>query len=167
MSRFIIDGYNLIKTRPEFKEELLATSRRQSVDLLQRAFSGSIVPLRQSSVTIVFDGRTDVQGPVLTGKGVRVVFSKGEKADDYIKRFVQTHISAHNVVVTNDRDLAGSCRRLKAQIWSVDQFMGYLGKVLEKEASPNRALSARDATEITDMITEALGKKYGTSKKNG
>lgn len=82
----------------------------------------------RNDVTVVFDGSEDVCGGTLHGQ-TRVLFSKGESADDLIKRLVTEALRpAEMVVVTDDRDLAHHVGRLGAQVWSVDVFVGQAKK---------------------------------------
>jgi predicted RNA-binding protein with PIN domain len=86
----------------------------------------------RNSVTIVFDGREDVVSLDFPSD-VRVIFSKGESADDAIKRIVQESSSPRDIVlVTEDRALGYFCRSFGAEIWSVGQLMSQARKSGEK-----------------------------------
>jgi len=103
----VIDGYNVTKTG--YPDLALEQQRTRLV--------GGLVALVARSgveVTCCFDGAT-VAGriPSMTGRGVRVLFSRpGEIADELIRRVVRAEPAGRPVVVvTSDRELAESVRR--------------------------------------------------------
>ena len=103
-------------------------------------------------VTIVFDGQIGMDGEP-NASSVKVIFSSGESADEYIKRAVSR--SPHKkstVVVTDDRDIQLSVRAQGAQVKSVDEFLGR-----RKEAAKNS-----EVTEDSKYISKTLEHKITT-----
>ncbi len=108
---YIVDGYNVI-----FSTFLSELELQRARDILI-SFAGSYAP---NKVTIVFDGKVGVLGP----SSENVVFTKGEKADDYIKRMVKNSKERGRViVVTNDKSIIGYVRYLGAKTISPKQFI--------------------------------------------
>lgn len=115
----LIDGYNVLQKMPELSVLKLEDGRRGLVRFVETTRpQGSA----RNSITIVFDGREDVWGSESSPE-VRVLFSRGESADELIKRMVSTEKSAaQTVLVTDDRDLGYYCRTHGACWWSVADF---------------------------------------------
>jgi predicted RNA-binding protein with PIN domain len=107
----IVDGYNVTKTG--YPDLPLEAQRSRLV--------GALVALAARSaaeVTCCFDGAT-VEGrvPSMSGRGVRVLFSKpGEIADDLIRRLVRAEPPGRPVVVvSSDQEVADGVRRSGAR----------------------------------------------------
>ncbi len=108
---YIVDGYNVIFST--FLNELELPRARE----ILLSIAGSYAPHR---VTIVFDGKVGVIGPSMRN----VVFTKGEKADDYIKRMVEKMRDRGRViVVTNDKSIIGYVKYLGAKTITPKQFV--------------------------------------------
>jgi predicted RNA-binding protein with PIN domain len=107
----IVDGYNVTKTG--YGELSLAQQR-------DRLLTGLAALHAQSGaeITVAFDGgsRPPVQPPV--PRGLRVLFSDGEIADDLIRRLVAAEPSGRPVVVvSSDGEVVGDTARDGA--WTV------------------------------------------------
>lgn len=75
-----------------------------------------------NTVTVVFDGRTDVWSPA-EASSARIIFAQGESADQKITRIVEEAVHKKNiVVVTDDRSLQHAVRALGAKVTSVQAF---------------------------------------------
>jgi predicted RNA-binding protein with PIN domain len=130
MSRhLLLDGYNVLKKVSRFADLPLEEGRKALVRFIQdNRPQGS----SRNSATIVFDGREDVFS-LDAPKEVRVIFSKGESADEAIKRIVQESPTPRDIVlVTEDRDLGYFCRSFGAEIWTIAQLMSQAKKSGEK-----------------------------------
>ncbi|MGZ4593021.1 MAG: NYN domain-containing protein [Actinomycetes bacterium] len=107
----IVDGYNVTKTG--YPDLSLERQRARLVGGLQALAARS-----GAEVTCCFDGAT-VAGrvPSMTGRGVRVLFSKpGEIADELIRRLVRAEPAGRPVVVvSSDREVADGVRRVGAR----------------------------------------------------
>ena len=121
MSRhFLVDGYNVIRQIPNLDDKSLEDGRAWLIRFIQNNRpQGS----HRNSATLVFDGQEGISFPNFS-MGVNVVFSRGESADDVIKRLVEDSPAPRDIVlVTDDRDLLHFCRTLGAESWSVAQFL--------------------------------------------
>lgn len=119
--QYLLDGYNIIKQTPALNR---GTLERQRDALIAWINSSSPQGSRHNSVTVVFDGKEGVLGAA-SSYGVRVVFSRGQSADDVIKTMVEQYPHKKNVVVvSNDRDITLYVRALGASVLSVKDFLG-------------------------------------------
>lgn len=99
-AHLLVDGYNV--TKSGFGELTLADQRRRLVDGLVRVAAGT-----GAEVTCCFDGQPGQAPPSLSARGVRVLFSVGEIADDLIRRLVAAEPPGRVlVVVTSDQEVA-------------------------------------------------------------
>jgi len=106
-THLVVDGYNVTKTG--FGELTLAEQRDRLVNGLLRVASGG------TEVTVCFDGADAPPRPVRAPRGVRVMFSSGEIADDLIRRLVAAEPQGRPVVVvTSDRAVADDVQALGA-----------------------------------------------------
>jgi predicted RNA-binding protein with PIN domain len=163
MSRhLLIDGYNLTHKIPQLSAPTLEASRAALVRFIEtHRPQGSA----RNDVTVVFDGSEDVCGSSLHGQ-TRVLFSKGESADDLIKRLVtDAPRPADMVVVTDDRALAQYVGALGAQVWSVDLFVvqakkkGASGRAASSVGVDTKTISYTLATRINRELSDRwLGK---------
>jgi predicted RNA-binding protein with PIN domain len=162
MSRhLLLDGYNVLRKIRRFADLSLEDGRRALIRFVQETRpQGSL----RNSVTIVFDGREDVVSldfPV----DVRVIFSKGENADEAIKRIVQESQTPRDIVlVTEDRELGYFCRSLGAAIWSVAQFTAQARKSGEKLRSgvarrPSKAQPADEGKVIGKVFEDKVNRE--------
>ncbi|HBO97581.1 MAG TPA: hypothetical protein DE315_00610 [Candidatus Omnitrophica bacterium] len=119
---YLLDGYNIIHQMPLPSGALnkLEDQRRHLVQWVgSRAPQGSL----RNTVTIVFDGRSDVWSPG-AASSIGVVFAQGETADEKIIRMVEEAEHKKNiVVVTDDRSLQCSVRALGAKVSGVQTFL--------------------------------------------
>lgn len=148
--QYFLDGYNIIKCRDELADGSLGQGRRM---LLQFLSAERPQGSARNQVIVVFDGKEDVWGPTAPGI-VKVIFTSGETADDYIKRAVDRSDNVKNViVVTNDGELACFVRKLGAKVLNVDDFMGNA----RRRAKTMIRKKSGDAGILTDKnITKAV-----------
>ena len=116
---YLLDGYNILKQIPAFRDLPLEDGRRGFLRWISDSRpQGSI----NNQVTVVFDGHPDHFGAVSQGE-IRVIFSDGCSADDKIKLMVEEDADQKNcVVVSNDKDIYIYARSLGARIMSVEAF---------------------------------------------
>lgn len=107
---FIIDGYNLIFSTPLGQANL-----EEAREIL------TMLVLRMGHpVTVVFDGK---EGMTEIRKRPYVVYTKGNSADDYIKKWVESQKDRQGiVVVTKDRQIQSYVRNLGAKIMEPEEF---------------------------------------------
>ena len=134
----------------------------------------------KNSVTIVFDGKSDVYSlPSGARWGVKVIFSRDETADEKIKCLVQQSQTKKSiVVVTDDRDIKYHVRALGAIPMSVKDFLAKMAepayrtgrpksmavesKTKDKVPAETKRISKTLEQKITNEMAEIwLGKKRG------
>ncbi|MEP6954214.1 MAG: NYN domain-containing protein, partial [Solirubrobacteraceae bacterium] len=112
MGEWVVDGNNVVGSRPDGWWRDRAAAKRRLVERLERFAAAHDVP-----VTVIFDGRaTDVGG----GERVQVGFASRDgrdAADDDIAKLVVGHPDPGSLtIVTSDRDLAQRVRDDGAQV---------------------------------------------------
>jgi predicted RNA-binding protein with PIN domain len=105
-------------------------------------------------VTIVFDGKEEFFGSHASGH-VRVFFSKGQSADDLIKKMVEQFGQKKSiVVVSNDKDITLYVRALGASVLSVKEFLGTSAKKTRPLSNNQHAQSAT-ASKYVSLTDQA------------
>jgi predicted RNA-binding protein with PIN domain len=137
----------------------LEDQRRQLIQWIgSRAPQGSL----RNTVTIVFDGRSDVWSPS-AASSIRVVFAQGETADEKIIRMVEE--DAHKksvVVVTDDRSLQYSVRALGATVSGVQTFLEQGASARTDRPESGKNISKTLEHEITSEFAQIwIEKKKG------
>lgn len=76
-------------------------------------------------MTIVFDGYPDSQFPGGGFKGMNIIFSRRQSADERIKAIVERSAGARGiVVVSNDKEIKFFAKSLGARVLAVEEFIG-------------------------------------------
>ncbi len=120
-THLVVDGYNV--TKSGFGELTLAEQRDRLVNGLLRVASGG------TEVTVCFDGADAPSRPVRAPRGVRVMFSSGEIADDLIRRLVAAEpLGRPVVVVTSDRAVADDVQAMGAASVPAQALLARLGR---------------------------------------
>ncbi|MEO0141512.1 MAG: NYN domain-containing protein [candidate division WOR-3 bacterium] len=139
---YIVDGYNLILTT-RFREMEMEKAREYLV-----SFSKVYAPHR---VIVVFDGREGVHHS-LPG----AVFTKGESADEYIKRWLRRCQNPRDVVVvTEDREIRGTAGALGARVMSTREFVKGPRRLITKKTQPQP--DGKLASEINRELIKEWG----------
>ena len=162
---YLLDGYNIIPQMLLSAQKKLEDQRQELIQWVE-----SCRPQGSScnTVTVVFDGRSDVWGPSAPSL-VRVVFTQGESADEKIIALVEeTGHKKNIVVVTDDRSLQYAARALGAKVSGVRAFLGR-GKV---PAGMAGTLKRPDAGKhisktLEHKITSEMTKIWLEDKKGG
>lgn len=130
----------------------LEDQRRQLIQWIEsRAPQGSA----RNTVTIVFDGRSDVWGSSSVVSSIRVVFSQGETADEKIIKMVEEAAHKKNVVVvTDDRALQYSVRTLGAKVSGVQVFLGQGASAPARRPELGKNISKTLEHKITSEFTQ-------------
>ena len=113
---YLLDGYNIIKQTSALNRGTLEAQRQALLNwIVACSPQGSL----QNPVTVIFDGKDEFFGSHVSGS-VQVIFSRGESADDLIKKIVEQYPFKKNlVVVSNDKDIKLYVRALGAGVLSV------------------------------------------------
>lgn len=126
---FLLDGYNILKQDPAFRDLPLEEGRKGFLRwIVHSRPQGSV----NNQVTVVFDGHPDHMGAALPShaedsyksqEAVRVIFSQGCSADDTIKRMVEEDAEKKScVVVSDDKGVYLYARSMGARVMSVGAF---------------------------------------------
>lgn len=117
---YLLDGYNIIPQIPDLAIQRLEEQRYRFVRMIEVSSpQGSL----RNEVTVVFDGRPDVIGGMRSSVA-KIIFSRGESADNKIKKIVTRSSNKKNiVVVTDDRDIQYSVRAMGAKVIGVQEFL--------------------------------------------
>lgn len=130
----------------------LEDQRQQLIQWIEsRAPQGSL----RNTVTVVFDGRSDVWGGGAVPSPVQIIFSREESADEKIIRMVEE--AAHKksvVVVTDDRSLQYSVRALGAKVSGVQTFLGQGAPVPVRRPESGKDISKTLEHKITSEFTK-------------
>ena len=145
--KYYVDGYNVIFST--FLRDFELEKAREY--LIQ--FSKVYVP---DIVIIVFDGKEGVPSAISLSNFVR--FTRGESADDYIKRMVEQEKDRSRIfVVTNDKSIIGYVRYLGAHVVTPDAFMGG-PKHRRKPANDKESLPEIEKKKINEELLKLWGK---------
>lgn len=156
----VLDGYNLVHRSPQLKpgpDRTLRESREKLVNLLSWLMGGE--PAR---FLVVWDGAAAGGRDERSGK-VEVRFSKPpEKADDLIRRIVESEVQRGRVtVVTADLEVARHARAMGAEVSLSDLFLASaLGAVsrgegtVEAEPEKPASLSKAEIEEWAKLFRE-------------
>lgn len=121
-AHLVVDGYNVTKTA--WPQATLEEQRRRLVAALALLASRT-----GAEVTCCFDGQIG-QGSVAQPRGVRVLFSVGEIADDLIRRLVRAEPPGRAVVVvTGDQAVAGDVARSGARVLPSTTLIARFGRL--------------------------------------
>ena len=145
---YILDGYNVI-SQTRFSKPKLKDSRQTLIRFIEILRpQGS----RQNKVTVVFDGKKDMFSPPFRSE-VKVVFSRNESADEWIKKYVEKTARPKNcVVVTDDKEIKFFVRALGAKVISVKDFTGNTRKKFSPKIKEEKVLSSGEARKITKEL---------------
>ena len=154
---YLLDGYNIIKQTPSFNRGTLEEQRLALIQWISRTSpQGSV----KNGITIVFDGKQEFFGSH-SSSSVQVLFSKGQSADDLIKKIVEQYPLKKNlVIVSNDKDIKLYVRALGASVLSVKEFTMSVEKKSRplsndqksEQASANKYVSLTDQAKINKEL---------------
>jgi len=146
---YLIDGYNLIWSHDRFAGGTLQSQRERLLRFLEdERPTGSA----RNEITVVFDGREDVDGPPWRGVA-RVIFSVGQDADSVIKKKVDALPNPSiAVVVTDDIAIQRWVKSAKAKVLSCKEFLA----LVAPKTAPRRATALDPQTR--SQINEEFGK---------
>ncbi|MEA2013957.1 MAG: NYN domain-containing protein [Thermodesulfobacteriota bacterium] len=158
----IIDGYNLIRQSDSLRG-LERFSLEQGRNGLIKKVAG-YRRLKKHKITVVFDGwmNGSVREERLREDGVYIVYSRrGETADEVIKRMAMTGRGGEIIVVTSDRDVAGSAVRAGGVAISSPEFEARM-----KEEEMMAVINGGEPCNDDDYETpETCTRKKGTAKR--
>jgi predicted RNA-binding protein with PIN domain len=146
---YFIDGYNVIWSNDRFAGGTLRAQRERLLRFLEdQRPTGS----PRNEITVVFDGRDDVDGPPWRGVA-RVIFSVGQDADTVIKKKIDALANPSvAVVVTDDVAIQRWVKAAKAKVLSCKDFLA-----LAAPKGVTRKRAGIDA-QTRDQINAEFGK---------
>lgn len=123
-AHLVVDGYNV--TKLAWPAQSLAEQRRRLVERL-----ANLAGRTGAEVTCCFDGQdAPPERAPSTPRGVRVLFSSGEIADDLIRRLGRAEPTGRVVVVvTSDRALGADLEAAGARVLPSATLLARLGRV--------------------------------------
>ena len=119
---FLIDGYNAIKKLAPLKDMSVLKDAR--ISLVKNIQKKRVVKGKNNQVTVVFDGKNEFNQYLNQTKGqIKIIFSRGESADETIKRMVSGSVNNKGmVVVTDDRAVKFFTASLGVKTMSINEF---------------------------------------------
>ena len=125
---YIIDGYNLMKQVTRLTGKKLDRGRESFIHFLETERpQGS----RRNKVTVVFDGHPDVYAPHINSE-IEIIFSRGESADEKIKKMMESLQQKNLVVVTDDNEVKYMAKIQGVKVAGTREF---LAKKIRKESN--------------------------------
>lgn len=164
---FIVDGYNVLKSSPLFKNRTLQEARAAFISYVERnRLWGSL----RNKLVIVFDGSREIAG-IMQAYPFDIIFTQDETADEKICRLVLAKALPRNiVVVTDDKGLIRLVRPYGVKIMGSQEFLN------RSKVKANRKLASlgsdADFEKIDlnavekEKITEELKKIWVEKKKS-
>jgi len=155
----IVDGYNILMQTPQLKGKKLEEARQGLIEALNRRHR------LYNGITLVFDGKEEVFPPPHPHPSkIKVVYARGQSADDCIKTMVRKSKNPAAVVVaTDDREVRDFSRIQGARHLPAQQLVQMLFPTPgEKEVLPEKKIDARSSKG--KAITEQLKKEWGVEE---
>lgn len=154
---YIIDGYNLINHKSFHPPKKYDDVRFALIDLIKKEH---LCKSSKNVITLVFDGYGNFNADISIGanKGIDVIFSCDQKADDKIKSLVEHSKQPKNiVVVSDDREIIEFAKIHSANVIDVTTFfVGYKNKFISHKGKLED-LNKVD-NEQMDMINDEFKK---------
>ena len=151
----IVDGYNVLM-QMVLKEKKLENKRNRFLNILKQRHKmcGGII--------VVFDGKGEVEGPYIKEKSaVKVIYTKGESADDCIKSMIEKSKNPRALTVaTDDREVKDFAKMHGCQHISSPDF---IAKILPQQKEILPPEPEKDILVDSDKgraITEKLKKEW-------
>jgi len=139
---YIIDGYNVLFSErfKEYIEKFGFQSAREHLINFIKSYKANCL--------IVFDGNENYPNPNIKG----VIFTKNEKADEYIKKFIKNYNKKHElIVVSDDSSIIDFAKKHNVKFISVEKFL---------ESSKLRKQKNKKEIDF-EKITEEIKKEWG------
>ncbi|OIO33709.1 MAG: hypothetical protein COZ37_05500 [bacterium (Candidatus Ratteibacteria) CG_4_10_14_3_um_filter_41_18] len=156
--KIIIDGYNLIWAAPELRRKVISEEKpinlKEGRDTLLHSLASYQRGHPKLDIIVVFDAQKEVFLYPSLQSGIKVLYSKGETADNLIKKIVEDEEKPQKtLVVTSDKELKGRVKERGAQVIGSLTFFKKISPV--KERSPERLNNQQE-----NLIKEELKRTY-------
>lgn len=151
--QYIIDGYN-ITCHPKFPKQLPKKFSDSRVALIQliRAKKSSSSP--NNKFWVVFDGYPHSSLANLDQGNITVMFSRGESADQRIKKLLELMVNPKNtVIVSDDKEIIFFAKSCRAKTQSAEDFLLFQDKLLSaRSAIPEAEISYAQMHKINEEL---------------
>ena len=156
---FLIDGYNVIKQIDSLRD--IRTLKDARMSLMRIIQARRLMGSKNNQVEIVFDGKGDYNFYPDQSRGqIKIIFSKGESADETIKRIVSnTANPKQKMVVTNDKAIIFFIRSCGAKAMSVSEFFKGEQEQLDSKQKQIRREAESLKLELTYQQQEAINQE--------
>ncbi len=145
--KLLIDGYNLIPAIPGLGRILRGNLEEGREALLSLLRDYRRVSASRPDITVVFDGKRNPGGETSTRvHGIKVLFSRGEIADDLILRLLDGEMRGATLV-TSDRALGEAARERAGAVLRSGEFAGRLELAMAAEGETGVAGETGDDRE--------------------
>lgn len=160
MDYYLIDGYNFL-----FRLRSGGSTLEKKRETLLRLLNEELSPLRLH-LCVIFDGADPIRNyaRTLQFETLEIVYtSSHQSADDYvIDKLEHCRHTGHFIVVTSDQGLAKTCKRLGARTLSIEDFVEFLRrrlqKVAHKESKPALHPSNKELDRLLEIFEARLKK---------
>ncbi|MCM8765430.1 MAG: NYN domain-containing protein [Candidatus Omnitrophica bacterium] len=158
---FIVDGYNLMKQVPHILGRREFRDREDFILFLEleRPYGS-----RRNKVTVVFDGKEDVYLPKINSE-IEIIFSRGETADERIKRMVEKLNKKNLVVISNDNEIKYFAKIQGVSVMGAEEFLGRIIKRKRYASLPEKEKINPETKEGLE-ITKELGRIWLKKEKS-
>ncbi|MEO0203081.1 MAG: NYN domain-containing protein [candidate division WOR-3 bacterium] len=139
---YVIDGYNVLysTTFKKWIEKFGLESARNHLINFIRSYKRRFI--------IVFDGKEGY----ISSNIPNIIFTKNEKADDYIKRFIKNYEKKSDiVVVSDDKSIRDFAKRYNVRTTSVSEFL---------ESTKRKELLIKEKKIDFDKITKEIMEEW-------
>jgi predicted RNA-binding protein with PIN domain len=151
---YLIDGYNLIFSLIETKENL-RNLRQEVIQALQKRFA-----VKKISGMLVFDGahrREEESGLIYSSPLIIAYAPKGQTADEYIVHQIELAKNPKLItVITNDKGLARHAKSAGANVQGNDPFIEWLHKKKKKSSKTEPKETQQNIDRLLKIFEEKL-----------
>ena len=160
--RFLIDGYNLLHALglgPRAIGLSLERSRSRLIEWLARELGE-----RSNDVCVVFDSRCTRAQSEQTDRGVPILYSSGQTADDVIEDLIRKERTpAQLTIVSNDNRLQQAAERGGCAAFTCADFVDWLQTPDRQTKAPRAPTDEKPSGLSRDEMDEWL-KHFGEAR---
>ncbi|MFA5089771.1 MAG: NYN domain-containing protein [Candidatus Omnitrophota bacterium] len=161
---YIVDGYNVAKHAlvAPYLSKNKKDCRIALLDFIREMrLSGS----PRNEVRVVFDGYPGEDGFLADITGIKAIFSKGESADEVIRRLAEGSGNPKRlVVVSDDKEVRFFARAAKAGILGVEEFVNRRKTGVTNKGHPRQRNSPKDLEK--DELNYSQAERINEELKN-
>ncbi len=147
MEHLLIDGYNMIFSDMELNRlarHNLEAGRTRFLEYLR-----SYMASKKVRATVVFDGQMGMLAPDdISGRHLKVVFTEGESADEYIvRRARRSRRSEQLIVVTSDRAILQEVRAKSIPTQTASPFWKRIRQTVPQRKQQVKEITSQEEIE--------------------